>query len=610
MRFGLRTLATALLAAATSFGQLPETAADLAAQVRSQNEQVLQLTGGTGSLASAASLAPGSALRSLLESRTRNFESLIGRDTAAALELRLPSATIAELLQLAPDAAAILEHDGSWNGVAELLIRDDFVGATSRELVHLQADDELVEVYFSGGSPPVESGQQISVQGMRIGDVVAAVSSSASDSAFLGPVGINSCTTTGPQRVAVLLVQFSGGASLPAWATPAYFNDAIFSTTNPSLNRYWQENSSGLTTATGGAYGPYTIQPSCSTSTIKSRAKAAATNVNFNNFERVMIIFPEQECGFVGLGSIGSCPSTNWMTVGSGDSHWSYIVAFAGHEGGHNIGLRHASTLEFGDEQIGALNDPGTHCEYGNVFSTMGIHYQVGEGGGVTGAVTGHYAAQHKVQLGWLGAGSGYQQVETNGSFAVLPSESGSGLRALKIRRGTGNDRWVWVEYRQSLGDFDPRLSRYSSSAYSGGLLHYEDPSSSYSQRSRVVDFQPGFPSSNGACTSNGNMGSADMRHVTMQPGETWSDPFSDLTIETPSADASGLDVIVSYGAPTCDLNGDQQTNVVDVQLASRQVLALDPCGSGDLDQNGSCTSVDVQRVVAATLGGSCVIGP
>ncbi len=63
-------------------------------------------------------------------------------------------------------------------------------------------------------------------------------------------------------------------------------------------------------------------------------------------------------------------------------------------------------------------------------------------------------------------------------------------------------------------------------------------------------------------------------------------------------------------GSKSCDLNGDGVINVQDVQLAVNQVLGIIPCTSADLVGNGACTVVDVERVILASFGGTCRIGP
>ncbi len=56
-----------------------------------------------------------------------------------------------------------------------------------------------------------------------------------------------------------------------------------------------------------------------------------------------------------------------------------------------------------------------------------------------------------------------------------------------------------------------------------------------------------------------------------------------------------------------CDINGDGVVNVADVQIAVNEVLGLSAC-TMNLDGTGTCDIVDVQRVIAAALGGACVV--
>lgn len=60
----------------------------------------------------------------------------------------------------------------------------------------------------------------------------------------------------------------------------------------------------------------------------------------------------------------------------------------------------------------------------------------------------------------------------------------------------------------------------------------------------------------------------------------------------------------------SCDVNGDGVVNVLDVQIATNQALGMLPCTTADLQQNGNCSVTDVQRVIVASLGGACKVGP
>src|SRR5262249_43303794 len=87
--------------------------------------------------------------------------------------------------------------------------------------------------------------------------------------AFAGLIAVSppsasaqTCSTTGVQNVAVLLINFQD-AAISTTAQQAY--DAFFDTSSGrSLNGYWQEASYAQTSASGSIFGPFTIGPSSS----------------------------------------------------------------------------------------------------------------------------------------------------------------------------------------------------------------------------------------------------------------------------------------------------------------------------------------------------------
>lgn len=56
-----------------------------------------------------------------------------------------------------------------------------------------------------------------------------------------------------------------------------------------------------------------------------------------------------------------------------------------------------------------------------------------------------------------------------------------------------------------------------------------------------------------------------------------------------------------------CDLNSDGSVNSTDVNISVSQALGQTACTTADLQKNGICNIVDVQRVVNASLGLGCV---
>ncbi len=59
-----------------------------------------------------------------------------------------------------------------------------------------------------------------------------------------------------------------------------------------------------------------------------------------------------------------------------------------------------------------------------------------------------------------------------------------------------------------------------------------------------------------------------------------------------------------------CDLNQDGVINSLDVSLAAQQAVGATPCTTGDINKDGVCTVVDLQRVVNASLGQACKVTP
>jgi hypothetical protein len=138
----------------------------------------------------------------------------------------------------------------------------------------------------------------------------------------------------------------------------------------------------------------------------------------------------------------------------------------------------------------------------------------------------GHYAAPHKVKLGWM---TNYLTVSGNGSFAVQPTESLGGVQALKIQRGTDPSKFLWLEYRQGTGLYDSTISPL---AFGGALAHYED--SITGNKTHLLDFTTNTTS-----------------YVPTLSG-TWRDPYTNLSIGVGTPTASALNVDVNYGTVPC----------------------------------------------------------
>ncbi len=85
--------------------------------------------------------------------------------------------------------------------------------------------------------------------------------------------------------------------------------------------------------------------------------------------------------------------------------------------------------------------------------------------------------------------------------------------------------------------------------------------------------------------------------------GKNWGEAFG-----APGIDNALAWTLVPSASP-CDLNGDGKVNVQDTQIVINMSLSLIPC-TANINGAGVCNSVTISRVVTASLGGACVVGP
>ena len=285
----------------------------------------------------------------------------------------------------------------------------------------------------------------------------------------------------------------------------------------------------------------------------------AASSVDLSGYTRVVLVYPVASCSFGGLGTVGCNSgmtginhafSTAWIPVppsyGISTNFWGDMT----HEMGHNLGLNHANSLDFGTMSLGPLDyqatNPGTvggtgsttasgavtavNTEYGDAFSAMG--------GNIWYGASGPYSSEHRAKvLGWIPP-SDVKTVYYSGTYTVTPVSASSGLRALHVLRDPASSSWLWVEYRQPTGYYESGMlaGNRGNNMAAGAMVHYEDglgnPTYTYQ-----LDMTP-------SATGNNFLDGA------LTAGKTWSDPYSLLSITTNSALNTGLSVSVAYDTP------------------------------------------------------------
>jgi hypothetical protein len=246
------------------------------------------------------------------------------------------------------------------------ILHEDYSDGTSRFRYFLESNGERFELYFRAGAPThLLTGSPVRVSGLRADHEIAVDSPSADVESLFGPTSamvspLVVSGTFGVQRTAVMLVNFSNNAAQPY--TPAQATPLFFTTTSN-----WDfENSYGQTSLTGSVFGWYTIALTdavCDYSTLANQAMAAATaaGVNLANYNRYVFAFPDNACGWWGLGSVGGNPSYAWI-------NGSLQLRVIAHEMGHNFGLYHSHALDCGAPPIGS---GCTSIEYGDTLDVM-----------------------------------------------------------------------------------------------------------------------------------------------------------------------------------------------------------------------------------------------
>jgi M6 family metalloprotease-like protein len=495
------------------------------------------------------------AIRGLLKERARILAELMEKNPRAAVESALPDELRKDLASRVPDAETLLEETGEWSGEMTTSIADDFKHGRSQTLRTIRVQQHTMKLFWD--SPPAAAcSPSATVRGIRLGDRIAATSGEvAADPG-------SPCTTTGDQKTVVLLLSYPSTPITPGY-TQSYVNSVFFGPA-PSVADYWRQGSYGSTSASGDVFGPFTLNANytCTQTEaiLQSAIAAADSTVDFTAYQHIFLLLPVtvgQFCGWDGLAQLGCSTqvspskgnftaSVSWIeTVSLGPNIYGALgglLSTAIHEGGHNFGLRHASSIDYDTLPAGPPGTDGVHSEYGNPFSFMALD-------------PGDFDAPHKNMLGWLNQGTGWLQVQSGGTWTLAPlsQQAAGSLQGLRVQRyasnGSAVNQWLWIEYRQPIGPYEPTVTDLGSPRdFNGVLVTLEDPSQpSWNLYTELLDFQPvRFPN--------------DFNTALMKAGTTWSDPYSNLTLTAGSAAPSGIPITVSYDNGCATLSSASQS--------------------------------------------------
>jgi hypothetical protein len=332
-------------------------------------------------------------------------------------------------LLAAPADAAV---KATLNGRLLVIQADDAISGHS-ELLHFIEDrksGKRYRVHFD--SPPVglRHGAEVTLTGSeQNGEIYAAAGS-------MSATGSETVTTenvpTGEQRTLIMIADFSDAAV--GCSVDAIRNTMFDDPDGKSVDALYREMSLGDIYFAGNVVGPYDIGYSstsgCDVNAWADAANAAAVADGFdpNQYNRRIYVLPEQNsCGWTGLGSIGSDPSSAWIL--RCDNAGVYA-----HELGHNVSMNHASTET---------------SEYGDTSDPMGA----------TGSDLKHINGPHYEQMGWRSGGQ-IQVASEGGTFDIAPlalaPADALAPQIVKVAKADSGE-YYYLSYRQPIG-FDANL--------------------------------------------------------------------------------------------------------------------------------------------------------
>lgn len=391
-------------------------------------------------------------------------------------------------------------------GVLSFAQGDDFAHGRTARTDYFVTDGAgtLTNVRFANVPSAGLQGAHVRITGIVKSGVLVADAGSVDGGAGLA----DHSASTGPHRVALILVNFSNDPSEPY--TREFARGVAF-TNSDSVAAYYAESSWGRIELTGDVYGWYTIpatNTACNYSQWSASANEAAAmdGVVLSDYDKIVYAFPTSTaCGWAGLATMPG--SYSWLNGPN-----AMVLRTMAHELGHNFGTHHASSLVCSESGIRVSLASGSNCalgEYGDPYSVMG------------GASRYHPTTFSRGNFGWL-LNENSQIVTASGDFTLAPAEVW-GVQVTTIRVPRTDTSWFALEFRQPYGTEFERMA--ATSPVATGVTIRITGAALEPVQSQLVDANP-------ATTS--------FIDAPLAAGQTLQDPLTGTSISTLAVSPAG----------------------------------------------------------------------